>query len=89
VATLSKFDAIASVERRFEATVEVSLDSPPGVIYFLDGDGHWLLDLNTGLSSKPYPSGRIIVGHPETIAKLAKRYDVVWPSVESSIIVKG
>ena len=78
----SKFDVVQELERRFGCHVEVRIDSPPNHIFFLDGDSHWVVDVVTGMTTKPYPSGRVIVGHPEALNALHKRIDVAWPRVE-------
>ena len=82
----SRFDIVQALERRFKCHVEVRLDSLPGMVYFLDGDTHWLLDLNSGLTSKPLPSGRVLITHPDNLKILYERLDIKWPSVEKVVV---
>ena len=79
---VSRFDIVEGLKRRFSAHVEVRIDSAPEMLYFLDGDTHWIVNVDTGQSYKPLPSGRVIVGHPKALNKLYERLDVRWPSVE-------
>lgn len=81
----SKFDIIQALERRFDCHVEVRMDSLPGMVYFLDGDTHWILDMNTGLSSKPLPSGKVLMTHPDNLQALYDRSDMSWPSTDDAI----
>ena len=82
----SRFDIVEGLKRRFSAHVEVRMDSVPLMVYFLDGDTHWMVDLDTGQTYKPLPSGRVIVGHPEALKRLYERLDVTWPSVEKVVV---
>lgn len=84
----SKYDIVQGLERRFQCHVEVQMESPPNMIYFLNGDTHWLADMDTGLVSKPLPSGRVIVGHPEALNQLYERMDVAWPGVVEVVAPK-
>lgn len=88
----SRYDVVQSLERRFQCHVDVQMESPPNMIYFLDGDTHWLADMDTGLVSKPLPSGRVIVGHPHALNQLYERMDGAWPGVEEVVkpkIIQG
>lgn len=83
----SKFDVVQALERRFDCHVDVHTDSPANLIFFLDGDFHWVVDVDSGKTNKPYPSGRVIVGHPDALNRLYNRLDVAWPRVEEKSVI--
>lgn len=78
----SRFDIVEGLKRRFNCHVEVCMDSDPQMVYFMMGETHWIVNVETGMSSAPLPPGRVIVGHPVALNKLYERVDVRWPTVE-------
>ncbi len=81
----SKFDVVQALERRFKCHVEARMDSPEHIIYFLNGDHHVLLDLSNGMTTRPYPTGRVIVGHPKALNLLHDIRDASWPTMEPEV----